>query len=343
MTPTLYTLMIASRLEPHEVERVRAVSPQVHVLYEPELLAPVRWSPEYRRTPEHEARWRELLARAEIMFDFDYSNRDEFPDLAPNVRWVQASFAGIGQFLERYRYAERMPQARFTTASGIHAKPLAEFCALAMLSFSRDLFRMQRDQRERRWERRSATDLEGRTLAIVGVGNIGMEVARLAQAFRMRVIGIKRNTAGVDPASLYLDELYGPEQLHDLLRQAEFLALVTPHTGETERMIGAPELALLPHGAVLINIGRGAVVDEPAMIEALRSGHLAGAALDVFAQEPLPQESPLWDMPNVLISPHATGMSDREGGRLTDLFCENLRRFLNDEPLINLYDPQRAY
>jgi phosphoglycerate dehydrogenase-like enzyme len=335
--------MIASRLEPHEVERIRAVSPQLDVIYEPELLAPVRWSPEFRRTPENEVRWRELLARAEIMFDFDYSNREVFPELAPNVRWVQTSFAGIGQLVNHYRYVERMPQARFTTASGVHAKPLAELCILGMLSFSRGLFRLQHDQRERRWQRRTATDLDGRTLGIVGVGNIGAEVARLARAFGMQVLGIKRDIAGIDPESLHVHELYSPDGLYDVLRRSEFLVLVTPHTSETEHLIGERELALLPQGAVLINIGRGAVVDEQAMIAALQSGRLAGAVLDVFEKEPLPPESPLWDMPNVLISPHAGGMSDREGTRLTDLFCENLRRFLAGEPLINLYNPERAY
>src|SRR5262249_49540922 len=131
--------------------------------------------------------------------------------------------------------------------------------------------------------------------------------------------------------------------LHTVLRRAEYLVLITPHTDETERMIGAEELALLPPGAVLINIGRGALIDESALIAALRSGHLGGAALDVFAEEPLPPDNPLWELPNVLISPHSGSTSDRENARLTELFCENLRRFLAGEPLLNILNLETLY
>ena len=133
-----------------------------------------------------------------------------------------------------------------------------------------------------------------------------------------------------------MDELRPASELHAVLGEAEHLVLIAPHTPETEGMIGARELALMPEGAVLINIARGALVDEQALIEALRSGRLAGAGLDVFAEEPLPDDSPLWEMPNVLVSPHSASTSDRENSRLTELFCQNLRRFLDGEPLINV-------
>ena len=125
--------------------------------------------------------------------------------------------------------------------------------------------------------------------------------------------------------------------------RADYLVLVAPHTGETEGLLGARELGLLPKGAILINIARGALVDEPALVDALRSGHLGGASLDVFTTEPLPPASPLWSMPNVLISPHSASTSDRENARLIDLFCENLRRFLATEPLLNILDTARLY
>ena len=145
--------------------------------------------------------------------------------------------------------------------------------------------------------------MAGRTLGIVGVGKVGQEVARVARPLGLHVIGSKRHTAGIDPIDLHLDELITPSNLDELYTRSEFLVLCTPHTDETEQMVGERELTLLPQGAVLINIARGAVVDEPALIDALRSGHLGGAALDVFAQEPLAAESPLWEMPNVLVSP----------------------------------------
>jgi phosphoglycerate dehydrogenase-like enzyme len=347
MSAPTVNVLIASYLEPEHVERVRAVSERLHVVYEPGLLAPPRYPADHTnmitRSAEDEARWRGLLAEAEVLFDFDHTNRPALPELAPRLRWVQASSAGIGQFVQRMGYDTRMPETVFTTASGVHARPLAEFCAMAMLMFSRNLWQMQRLQAERRWERFGATDLAGRTLGVVGVGRIGAEVARLGKALGMTVLGVKRSAAGVSPAALGCDELYGPEGLGDVLRRSEFLVLVTPHTGETERMLGAAELALLPPGAVLINIGRGSVIDEAALVAALQAGRLGGAALDVFEAEPLPPESPLWAMPNVLVSPHSASTSDRENARLADLFCANLRRYLVGQTLQNVLDTERLY
>ena len=194
-------------------------------------------------------------------------------------------------------------------------------------------------QRARHWERFAGTDLRGRTIVIVGIGRVGTEIARLAQAFGMRVVGVKRSVEGVTPADLHLDALYAPSDLHDALRQAEHLVLIAPQTAETKGLIGAAELALLPERAVFINIARGALVDEAALVEALRSGRLAGAALDVFAREPLSPESPLWGLDNVIISPHSASTSDRENARITDLFCTNLRKFLDGMPLENRFDP----
>lgn len=347
MSAPTVNVLIASYLEPEHVERVRAVSERLRVVYEPALLAPPRYPADHTapiaRGPEDEARWQALLAEAEVLFDFDHSHRQDLPELAPRLRWVQATSAGIGQFVQRMGYGARMPQTRFTTASGVHTRPLAEFCAMAMLMFSRNLWQMQRLQAERRWERFGATDLAGRTLGVVGVGRIGSEVARLGKALGMRVLGVKRSAAGVSPADVGCDELYGPGELREVLRRAEYLVLIAPHTAETERMLGAAEIALLPQGAVLINIGRGSLVDEAALADALREGRLGGAALDVFDVEPLPPTSPLWAMPNVLISPHSASTSDRENGRITELFCDNLRRYLAGEPLRNVLNLETLY
>jgi len=341
-------LLIASYLEPEHVARIQAVDPRVNVIYDPGLLRRPRYAADHTgvavdRPPADEERWRGLLAQADVLFDFDYTNDAELPELASRVRWVHASSAGIGQFVARRRYHERWKGVVFTTARGIHAVPLAEFCAMSMLAVSRGLFLMRDQQERRHWERFAGTDLIGRTLVIFGLGSIGREVARLARAFGMTIIGVKRNVDHEDPAAHGVDELFRAAEFKSVLPRAEFLVLAAPHTKETENVLGVAEFNLLPRGAFLINIGRGALVDEEAMIDALREGRLLGAALDVFATEPLPPDSPLWSMPNVLVSPHSASTSDRENGRLTDLFCDNLRRFLSGEPLRNVLDVERLY
>ncbi len=175
------------------------------------------------------------------------------------------------------------------------------------------------------------------------MGRIGSHVARLGKAAGMRVIGTKRTIEGAELAALSVDALYPPAKLNEVLAQADFVVLVTPHTSTTEHLIGAAELALMKSSAVLINIARGVVVDEPALIAALRSGQIAGAALDVFATEPLPAESPLWDLENVIICPHSASTADDENAKITDLFCDNLRRYLQGEPLRNVLDHQLLY
>src|SRR6185503_19999788 len=171
-----HTVLITTYLEPEHIERLRAISPRLDVIYEPELISSPRYAADHynsiQRTSEQEARWRELLARADIMFDFDPTHREDLPEVAPNLRWVQATSAGISQFVRRMGYEQRMPGVVFTTASGVHARPLAEFCVMAMLMFAKGLRRMLADQRRKHWERYAGTDLAGRTLGLVGVGSI---------------------------------------------------------------------------------------------------------------------------------------------------------------------------
>lgn len=342
------TILIASWLEPEHVERIRAAAPEAEVVHEPGLLRPPRYAADHKgrdatRTPEEEARWRELLGRATILFDFDMTHLDDLPEVAPNVRWIQATSAGIGQFVRRLEYARRMPGTVFTTASGVHARPLAEFVLLSMLGHVRGLLPMVHAQRNQHWERFAGTDLEGRTVLVVGYGRIGVLVGRMASAFGVTVLGVKSHPDGTDAAAVHAHEIHGTEALPHLLPRADFLVLAAPHTDETQGMIGAAQLAALPAGALVINIGRGALVDEPALVAALQSGHLGGAYLDVFDVEPLPAGSPLWDMPNVLVSPHSGSTSDRENRRITDLFCENLRRRAAGEALLNVLDTERLY
>ncbi|HUU32588.1 MAG TPA: D-2-hydroxyacid dehydrogenase [Vicinamibacterales bacterium] len=342
-SPAAATVLIASYLEPELVERIRLVDTRLEVLYAPELLAPPRYPADHKgqdfvRSLAQEAAWRALLARADVLFDFDRTNARDLPQLAPQVQWVQATSAGIGEYVRAMGYTTSMPHTVLTTAAGVHAQPLAEFCFMVLFAFHKRLLQTIEEQRRKHWERFAGTDLHGQTLVIVGVGRVGTEVARMGQAFGMRVVGVKRSPSDAAPADFHLDTLYGPGDLHRALAEAQNLVLIAPHTADTEGMIGAPELALLPAGAVFINIGRGALVDEPALIAALQSGRMLGAGLDVFREEPLPPTSPLWTMANVIVSPHSASTSVRENARITDLFCANLRLFLDGRPLMNQFD-----
>lgn len=344
----LETILIASWLEPALVERIRTVATDMDVIYEPDLLRPPRYPADHKgtaveRSEEQEALWRDLLRRATIMFDFDMTHLEDLPELAPKIRWIQATSAGIGQLVKRLGYGARMPDTVLTTASGVHARPLAEFAVMSMLAHTRRLLDMRQAQNVQWWERFAGTDLDGRTVLIVGYGAIGREVGRLAQAFGMTVLGVRGRPDGSDPASLHAHEIHGPGALPDLLPRAEYLVLSAPHTDETDALIGPDQLAALPAGAVVVNIGRGALIDEPALVAALESGHLGGAYLDVFATEPLPGDSPLWGMHNVLVSPHSASTSDRENARIVELFCQNIELWRAGAPLRNALDTERLY
>jgi phosphoglycerate dehydrogenase-like enzyme len=343
-----HTLLYCSFVHPDLVVRLRNLGLSVDIIYEPDLMPHPRYAADHvggrlRRSESDEAYWRSLLQRADILFDVDRLNLQELPDLAPNVRWIQFTSAGIGGLVARHEYRKRWPNAVFTTAAGIHAQPLTEFALMGILSFSRGLLPAMELQREKHWERFAGTDVLGRTLLIFGAGAIGRRLAVSARSLGLKVLGIKRRTEGVDAAALGFDELHPPERLNELLPRADYLVLSAPHTPDTEHVIGERQLALLPEGAVIVNIGRGALIDEPALIAALGSGHLGGAALDVFETEPLPERSPLWDMPNVIVFPHSGSTSDRENSRLTDLFIENLQRFVAGEPMVNVFDPSGGY
>jgi glyoxylate/hydroxypyruvate reductase len=336
-------VLIASYLEPELVARIRAV-PGVEVMYEPDLLAKPLYRGQHHgqpfsRGPRDEERWRALLARAEVLFDFDHTNLERIPALAPRVRWIQATSAGIGELLVRTGLIDS--PITFTTAVGVHATALAEFCLMAMLVFVKDLARLRAEQAAHHWERYCARELRGMTLGVIGLGHVGREVARVGQALGMRVVGTKRTPApeGVPD----VDRVLPPDRSDEVIREADVLVLIVPQTATTKGLLGEAELRSMKRGAVLVNIARGSIVDETALIAVLREGHLAGAALDVFATEPLPASSPLWDLPNVIVSPHSASTVPGENARLTELFCENLRRYLAGQPLVNLFQRERLY
>jgi phosphoglycerate dehydrogenase-like enzyme len=226
----------------------------------------------------------------------------------------------------------------------VYSGPLAEFVMMALLAHVKDLDRLKRDKAEKRWREAHTETLHGKTLCIVGMGNIGRAVAKRAQPFEVRVVGVKRTIREDDAAWDYADELYTTRDLHSALREADYVVVTLPGTPETYRLLDAQAISAIKQGAYFANVGRGKVVDEGALIEALRSGHLSGAALDVFEEEPLPEESSLWDLENVIVSPHSTDNVPGLTNELqTELFCDNLRRYLQGEPLRNELDKNLLY
>jgi phosphoglycerate dehydrogenase-like enzyme len=341
----LVKVLIASPLEPELVARLTALDPRLEVIYRPDLVGEARYPadhhPPVQRTPAQAAEWSALLAAAEVLLDVDGPSMSDFSPRVPNVRWIQASSSGIGEWVQRLGIVDS--PIVVTNAAGLHSVALAEFVLFSMLYFARRWPRMAAEQRAHHWERCAIDTLEGKTLGIIGLGNVGRTVAKLTRPLGVRVIGNRRSPGEHTAAEYGVDALYGPDGLSRVLAESDFLALCVPHTAETIGLLGAAQIAEMRQGAVLVNIARGSVVDEPAMIAALRSGHLAGAGLDVFATEPLPADSPLWDMPNVLVTPHSMSTAHSENERLTNLFADNLRRYVAGEPLRNVIDKVRGY
>lgn len=350
MAPT--QVLIASPLEAELVARIQAAEPRAEVRFEPDLLPPARYpadhrgDPAFRRAAEAEARWRALLGRAEVLFGVPGDTAEGLAEAVtglPRLRWIHATSAGAGeQVREADLPAEALKRVTVTTSSGVHAVPLAEFSILGLLAMAKELPRFVEDQRARAWPevRRPLRDLAGQTLFLVGLGEIGREVARLGKALGMRTVGFRR-TQGPPPD--HVDEVHGPERLAELAGRADAMVVSLPLTDQTAGLIDRATIDRLPASCIFVNVGRGGVVDEPALIDALRERRIAGAVLDVFATEPLPEDSPLWTLPNVLVTPHAAALSARENERIVELFTDNLRRYLDGRPLRNVVEPGVYY
>jgi phosphoglycerate dehydrogenase-like enzyme len=344
MTAGPVNVLVASPLEPEHVERIAAVDPRVSVLYAPDLLPVPRYPSDHTGVPRELAaaglaRWSDLLAQADVSYDFDWRAPEQMPAACPRLRWVQATSAGIGGFLDRTGLAQT--PIVFTTAAGVHGVPLAEFTLLGLLYFAKDVPRLAGWQAARHWQLHAMGQLAGRRALLVGLGGIGRQVARLLSAAGVEVRGVGRPGRDYDVpgVSSYLADT----ELDSALPGTDALVLACPLTDRTRHLIGARQLELLPRGSVLVNVSRGQVVDEDALIGALRSGHLGGACLDTFTVEPLPPGSPLWAMDNVLICPHSASTVAAENRLLSDLFTDNLRRWLDGAPLRNTYDRAAGY
>jgi phosphoglycerate dehydrogenase-like enzyme len=326
------------RLSDAQLDRLRAVSPTLEV------------SQTTCKTAEDML---PLLGEPEVIYTY---HADFAPEQSPNLKWAQLSSAGVDHVLDKPIMRSSIA---ITTASGIHAVPIAEYVFASMLSFARRFplamsLQQKREWPKGRWDALRAQELRGATLGIIGYGSIGREVGRLAKAFGMTVLASKRSPqtredggwiapgAG-DPHMAHADRVYGPDQLEEMVAECDFVVVALPLTTDTRELVSEAVLRAMKPTAYFVNISRGEVVDEEALIRILREGAIAGAGLDVFWQEPLPPESPFYDLPNVILTPHISGNTAAYNDRATDLFAENLRRYLAGEPLLNLVDKQRGY
>jgi phosphoglycerate dehydrogenase-like enzyme len=327
-------------------DRVRALCPTTEV-----VTAPYEITHDQRTRRSHEPDNDELrtleppldpqlvadLGRAEILFTLDAPY--DLARLAPHLRWIQALGSGVGQFASSGLDGTGIV---LTNGAGVGSIPIAEWVLARMLSITKRLDDHAEQQRRHEWNPRYGSTLMGRTLLIVGLGAIGREVSRRARAFGVHVIGIRRSWVS-GATSPDADELMGPDRLHQALGRADFVVVSAPGSKENDGLFDAAAFAATRPGAVFINVARGSLVDEPALIAALESGQLRAAAIDVARHEPLPAEDPLWDAPNLSISPHSSTSLEGYMERTFDQFFANLEHYVHDRQLENVVDMTGGY
>jgi phosphoglycerate dehydrogenase-like enzyme len=335
--PTAIALspILSARYRARDLERIRAAAPGARLV-----------------TVSIEGLADGPLDDVEVMLR-GWLNSDAFDRLlarAPRLAWVHSATSGVERALTP---ASRERGLIVTNARGVFSRPIAEYVLMMILAVSRRLPQLLELQRERTWQPLEGSELRDVTVGIVGLGSIGRAVGALATAFGCRVIAVRRRPeSGVESSregddlsfgEAMLDRVGGPEMLPELLGESDFIVLAAPLTPETENMINADTLAMVKPGSWLINVARGRLIDERALLRALRDGPLGGAVLDTFREEPLPALSSFYELPNVIVTPHTAWSSGRVLDRSVDLFCDNLRRFATGEPLLNVVDPAAGY
>ncbi len=257
----------------------------------------------------------------------------------PHLKWAHSLWVGIDKLLTPEFKASPIP---LTNARGAYSKSLAEFCILGILFQAKNVRRLLRQEAAAHWEKFDSTEIHGQTIGIVGYGDIGQEVGKRAHGMGLKVHAMRRNPANSahDPI---LEKNYGPDQLHEMLAVCDYVALALPQTPGTVSLMGAAEFKAMKRSAVVLNVGRGTAINEAALVEALQNGTIAGASLDVFENEPLPKESPLWAMENCFISPHTADNTHTWLDDSTKIFLDNFARYTAGEPLRNIVDKQAGY
>ena len=332
------------------VELVVSAEPRIEFVRDQSLLRPMRYPgdhsgpPGFERSGADQKRYDELVDTAEVLYglpDESSTQLSRTVNANPLLRWVHAMPAGAGgQLRSAGLTREQLARVVMTTSAGVHAEPLAEFAVFGLLAGAKTLPRLLEQKAQHSWtERWQMTHLFQQTILVVGLGSIGRATAKKLAALGVRVIGTSRHAITADGVS----EVIHPDRLRDTVPSVDGVVVTLPGTEATRGMISADVLAALRPGATVVNVGRGTVIDEDALIGFLKSGRVGYAALDVFATEPLPPASPLWGLPNVLISPHTSALNDDIDRDIARLFAENATRFLDGEPMRNVVDTVEFY
>lgn len=340
MSDTPIDVLITTAFPDELIEPLRQISPRLHITVQP------------TRNPEDISP--EVWNRVEVL----YTDR-LLPEasVVPNLRWVQVHYAGIDHVVGHPLL--KKPDLTVTSLSGAAAPQVAEHAVLMMLALGHKIpelhvFQYKAEWAKDRWERFKPQELRGSTVGIIGYGSIGREIARLLQPFEVKILAAKRDVMhpeddgymapGLgDPGGDLFTRLYPITALKSMVKKCDFVVVCVPLTEETTGLIGAEELAAMKSSACLVDVSRGGVIQQQALVDVLRDKKIAGAALDVFAEEPLPPTSPFWKLPNVLISPHISGISSYYNQRAVEMFGANLKRYLSGEELFNRYQSEWGY
>lgn len=343
-------VFVCTPLTDENAELIGQIEPRVDLVLDQELLPPMRFAgdhsgePGFTRTPEQQARFEQLCNEAEALYgipDTDSAALASVVRANKQLRWVHTMAAGGGSQVKAAGLsADEMAPIEFTTSAGAHADTLAEFAVFGVMCGAKDLPKLQQLQHEHEWAGRWPMGQVFRmTVLVVGMGHIGRRTAQLFAALGARVIGVNRSQREVEG----VEKVYPTDQLAEVVKRADAIINTLPQAVDTDKMISAEVLANVKPGAIFASTGRGTCVDEPALIEALRDGRIKFAAMDVFAVEPLPADSPLWDMPNVIIAPHTGALDPGEDRLIAEMFARNATRLLDGEPLENRIDRVNFY
>ncbi len=342
--------VVASPLPEQLCVLIEQQEPRIELVRDHGLLPPMRrpgdhgGDPDFERTPEQQARFDELVDSAEALYGIPDENPQALARTAaanPSLRWVQTTAAGGGAAVKAAQLsAADLDRVAFSTSAGVHGGPLAEFAVFGVLAGAKDLPRLQRRQREHSWpDRFIMRQVSEMTVLVVGLGGIGREVAAKFDALGATVVGSRRSDGPVE----HVHRLVRTDRLAEVVNEVDAIVITLPGTAATEKLIDADVLAAVKPGTVLVNVGRGTVIDEDALLPALTDGRISLAVLDVFATEPLPADSPLWELENVIVSPHTAALNEAEDRRIAELFAAQATRLIDGEELVNRVDTVDFY